>query len=221
MCAGTRKQPGSAASVISSRSRESRPRIGRPSEARLPILASAAVIRSAASKLGAYSRWCDLPGPLVAAVDGGDLDRQHETHRARARGRGVAVQPPFQLRPDPEQPGLGLDQGVLQLGAHAGWVKSPVPSTVRPLRRAHQDRCSMSQSLLHARENREWIWRSAVNIAGLILPQPTVNLWLAELLHPADQLLHERGGHRVVRAADRDHGQHVGARHGDQRVQQD
>ena len=44
---------------------------------------------------------------------------------------------------------------------HAGWVKSPVPTTPMPLRPAHQARCSRSQSRLHARENFEWIWRSA------------------------------------------------------------
>lgn len=40
--------------------------------------------------------------------------------------------------------------------AQAGWVKSPVPATVMPLRSAHQARCSMAQSLLQARENLEW-----------------------------------------------------------------
>src|SRR6185437_8640880 len=57
----------------------------------------------------------------------------------------------------------------------AGWVKSPVPSTLSPLRSAHQDRCSMSQSLLQARENFEWMCRSAWNISVLILPRPTVS----------------------------------------------
>ena len=33
----------------------------------------------------------------------------------------------------------------------------------------------MSQSLLHARENFEWIWRSAWNMADLILPRGTDN----------------------------------------------
>src|SRR5439155_23650786 len=51
--------------------------------------------------------------------------------------------------------------------------KSPAPSTRRPLRSAHQDRCSMSQSLLQARENLEWMCRSAWNMAGLILPRST------------------------------------------------
>src|SRR5262252_5420616 len=47
--------------------------------------------------------------------------------------------------------------------AHAGWVKSPVPTTVTPFRAAHQARFGISQSLLQARENREWICKSAWN----------------------------------------------------------
>ena len=64
-----------------------------------------------------------------------------------------------------------LNNPGLSSADQAGWVKSPVPRTRRPLRSAHQDRCSMSQSLLQARENFEWIWRSAWNIAGPILPR--------------------------------------------------
>src|ERR1700749_511656 len=71
-------------------------------------------------------------------------------------------------RPGPPSPSVSLSSA-----AHAGWVKSPVPSSRRPLRSAHQDRCSMSQSLLHARENLEWMCRSAWNMAGLILPRST------------------------------------------------
>src|SRR5579859_1498962 len=63
------------------------------------------------------------------------------------------------------RPGSASVSVSFSSAAHAGWVKSPVPRTVRPLRSAHQDRCSMSQSLLHARENREWICRSAVNMS--------------------------------------------------------
>src|SRR3954470_17550058 len=46
---------------------------------------------------------------------------------------------------------------------HAGWVKSPVPSSVMPLRRAHQVSVSMLRSRLHAREYFEWMCRSATN----------------------------------------------------------
>ncbi len=50
--AGIRKESGSVASVISKRSRASRPRIGRPSEARLPIAASDWFSLRAASRWG-------------------------------------------------------------------------------------------------------------------------------------------------------------------------
>ncbi len=43
----------------------------------------------------------------------------------------------------------------------AGWVKSPVPTTVIPFRRAQSARCSRSASRLVAREYLEWTWRSA------------------------------------------------------------
>ena len=52
-----------------------------------------------------------LPGALVAPVDSGDLDREHEPDGACAAGRGIAADLVFQLRPDPEQAGLGRDQG--------------------------------------------------------------------------------------------------------------
>src|SRR6266700_7348909 len=71
------------------------------------------------------------------------------------------------------KPGSASTSVSLSSAAQAGWVKSPVPSTRRPLRSAHQDRCSMSQSLLQARENLEWMCRSAWNMAGLILPRST------------------------------------------------
>ena len=38
---------------------------------------------------------------------------------------------------------------------HLGWVKSPVPITLMPLRRPTRARCSRSQSLLQALENFE------------------------------------------------------------------
>src|SRR6267154_6795443 len=71
------------------------------------------------------------------------------------------------------RPGSASTRVSLSSADHAGWVKSPVPSTRRPLRSAHQDRCSMSQSLLQAREYFEWMCRSAWNMAGLILPRST------------------------------------------------
>lgn len=48
--------------------------------------------------------------------------------------------------------------------AHAGCVKSPVPTAVMPWPSARHARCSMSRSRPHARGNLEWICRSAWNM---------------------------------------------------------
>src|SRR5713101_6461534 len=122
------------------------------------------------------------------------------------------------------RPGSAGTRVSLSSAAHAGWVKSPVPSTCRPLRSAHHDRCSMSQSLLQARENLEWMCRSAWNMADPILPRRTVSrapLGLAELLDAADELEHEAGGHRIVRAAHGHHRDDIRALDRDQRIQLD
>ena len=58
----------------------------------------------------------NLPGALGAAVDRGYLDREHEPDRARTGGRGVADEPSLELGTDPEQAGLGRDQGLPELG---------------------------------------------------------------------------------------------------------
>ena len=55
-----------------------------------------------------------LPGALSAPVNGGYLDGKHEPDRAGADGRGIAEEPFFKLRPDPEQAGLGRDEGFPQ-----------------------------------------------------------------------------------------------------------
>jgi hypothetical protein len=56
-----------------------------------------------------------LPGPVIASVDGGDFHREHEPDRSGAAGRGVADEPSLQVRPDPEQAGLGRNEGLPQL----------------------------------------------------------------------------------------------------------
>src|SRR5215469_5803341 len=61
------------------------------------------------------------------------------------------------------RPGSAGTSDSARWTAHAGWVKSPVPTTVTPFRAAHQARCGISESLLQAREYREWICRSAWN----------------------------------------------------------
>src|SRR3954453_16679428 len=49
---------------------------------------------------------------------------------------------------------------------HAGWVKSPVPSTAMPLRRAHQARFGRVRSRLQAREYLEWMCKSATYVSA-------------------------------------------------------
>ena len=57
MCAGTRNASGDVSRTMSSRSRLSRPRMGRPSEARLPIRSRRPAIARADSRVGAKTRW--------------------------------------------------------------------------------------------------------------------------------------------------------------------
>ena len=55
-----------------------------------------------------------LAGAVVALVDGGDFHAELEPDRARAAGRGVAAESLLEVRADPEQAGLGRDQGFLE-----------------------------------------------------------------------------------------------------------
>ena len=60
MCAGMNSASGQASSVSSSRSRLSRPRMGRPSDRMLPMASSRAASSSAASRLGRRITLCTL-----------------------------------------------------------------------------------------------------------------------------------------------------------------
>ena len=60
MWAGMNTAPGQVSSVISSRSRLSSPRMGRPSEWMLPMASNLWERASAASKLGSKIRLCTL-----------------------------------------------------------------------------------------------------------------------------------------------------------------
>src|ERR1700733_13844052 len=121
------------------------------------------------------------------------------------------------------KPGSAGTRVSLSSAAHAGWVKSPVPSTRRPLRSAHQDRCSMSQSLLHARENFEWICRSAWNMSVRYCHAPPSAAPVDGPCHPAPPdlagwLLNRSRPRRVVgdssrNAAERGEDVRVGGRH--------
>ena len=113
MCAGIRWHAGSTSSTVSSRSRESSPRIGRPSERMLPIFSSRACSAATASRLGReddvvdLARAIDPSAPLF--VDVADLAAEHEADRplAGSRHRSLyvprvlvlqAIQPVFRVK---------------------------------------------------------------------------------------------------------------------------
>src|SRR5215470_1631163 len=78
-------------------------------------------------------------------------------------------------------PGSAGTSDSASRAAQAGWVKSPVPTTVTPLRAAHQARFGISQSLLQARENREWMCKSAWNTSS----DPAMRYRQAQASRPA------------------------------------
>src|SRR3972149_8165945 len=61
------------------------------------------------------------------------------------------------------RPSSALSNFSCKLTNHFGCVKSPVPTTVRPLNCAQRFRFSISISLLVALEYGECIWRSDIN----------------------------------------------------------
>ena len=65
---------------------------------------------------GRVEKVVHLPGAVVVAIDGGDFHGEHEPDVTRAAGGGIAEEPLLQVGTDPEQAGLGLDEGFLQLG---------------------------------------------------------------------------------------------------------
>ena len=103
----------------------------------------------------------DLPRAPVALVDRGDLRRQQEPDRRPARGRQRVVHRALELRPQPEQPRRIRHQLGAELlpprrvrevtGADDADALAPGPP----------GQCSRSQSRLQARENLEWMCRSA------------------------------------------------------------
>jgi len=116
MCAGMRKPSGLASRVISSRSRESRPRIGRPSE---PMFADPGQLRVEPGhrvQVGQVDQMVDLAGAVIPLVDRGDLHGQHEPHVAPGhRGRQRLAR-----RGQPEQARLGGDEVFAQVVVPGG-----------------------------------------------------------------------------------------------------
>ena len=81
------RNPARTSSTISSRSRESSPRIGRPSEAMLPIRAEPRRQPVDGVEVGGTDQVVDLSGLLALLVDGRDLGGEHEGDRSPARRR--------------------------------------------------------------------------------------------------------------------------------------
>jgi hypothetical protein len=77
------------------------------------------------------------------------MNRAGSSHAAGTRRRR-SLSRSGRSRSSPASGGTRL---AFSSSAHAGWVKSPVPTTLMPLRSAPAARCGMSQSLLQARKN--------------------------------------------------------------------
>ena len=134
---GPDRRPAPLARVISSRCRESSPgsaaRPRRCCRSRRARPEPPRRLRSGSRSGG---------GPSASGrplVDGRDLDREQEARRPVAAGRQPAVDRPLDVSAAggtaPARPGTSFDDSSPN---QPGWVKSPVPTTVMPLRRAHR-----------------------------------------------------------------------------------
>ena len=116
-----------------------------------------------------------LTGPLIAAVDRGDLDREEETDRAGAGGRRIAQQPPLEVRADAEQAGLGRDQGVFQLRGPRGMGEVAGAEHAQALaQRPPGQMLDVAVLAARARELRVDM-QVGVEHVGPILPRPAVS----------------------------------------------
>jgi len=163
MWAGIRNPSSDVSSRISSKCFASSPKIGRPSDLMLPIWSSRALNRVAVSMSGRNTRlWFLRVAPAFLYIL---LISQLKINRM---GAGSANGSCFSHTDsssslslnNPGSAGTSFSWiSVIQ----AGWVKSPVPTTVIPLMRAAIYKFSKLRLLAVARENREWICRSAMN----------------------------------------------------------
>ena len=119
--AGMSSASGQASSVSSSRSRLSRPRMGRPSEWMFPTASRRAASSSAASRDGQQDQVVDLARPAAALVNRADLSGDDKARRARrARVRAGAA-----LRAGYTGPPPRGQAAPCSSARQAGWVKSP------------------------------------------------------------------------------------------------
>ena len=64
-----------------------------------------------------------FPCALAAAIDSRDLNGEHESHGLLTRGGHAQV--PFQIRPEPQQPGFGGNKTVFQFVCPCGMGEVP------------------------------------------------------------------------------------------------
>jgi len=138
------------------------PRIGRPSDSMLPIRASANDTPARGLEVGRVDEIGILAHPIAAAVDAADLDRQHETNR-RANKRRTSGPPPRQVSRRqrghrPRKPAFSRSSANQR-----GWVKSPVATTVIPLRWASDGLLQVQLLAGRPRQIRNEYGRSATN----------------------------------------------------------
>ena len=118
--AGMKKARSSASSTISSRSRESRPRIG-PSVGRDIADPVQSLVKAPDRRhVGHQNKVMNLSGLVSLFVDAADFPGQKETRGARARGRHPRIRQLFQIRPQAIKAVFRFHQLVVQFGHPAG-----------------------------------------------------------------------------------------------------
>jgi hypothetical protein len=73
---------------------------------------------------------------VITAIDSGDLHREHKSHRLLTRSRHLPARVPFGIGPQASKPASAGTRVPFSSSRHAGWMKSPVPSTLMPSRSA-------------------------------------------------------------------------------------
>ncbi len=145
-CAGTSNDGPPASSTIASRSLESMPRMGRPSDARLPFDASLPAIASASAIPGARITWWTFrvfPSRLYMVEISAERTNAG-ARRAAAGTPSMAARSITGLRPNVPFP---LSTSFSRISAiQPGCVKSPVPTTATPFLQAAAAMCSRSAS---------------------------------------------------------------------------
>jgi len=136
----------------------SSPSMGLPSECRLPICLSLALIFSATEKPGQGQR-CGSFWFCHFFIDAADFSRKHERTSESAGLWHILCSKSFF---EAEKSMTRRFKFILKFLEPLGCVKSPEPTTEIPFSWAHFQRFSGLRSLLVAREYFEWICRSAI-----------------------------------------------------------